>query len=95
MASKRISSPEGLEQLRKKILSKRDPHKLTVSVCTMSVCGQSRGTVELCQRFKEEIKRASLMGKVDIKETGCQGFCEKEPVVIIFPEGIYLSLIHI
>jgi NADP-reducing hydrogenase subunit HndC len=89
MVSQRITSPEGLEQLRKEILSKRAPNKLTVSICTMSVCGQSRGSVEVCARFKEEIKRAGFEDKVDIKETGCQGFCEREPVVIIFPQGIY------
>jgi NADP-reducing hydrogenase subunit HndC len=89
MTSKRISSPEGLEQLRRRILSKRDPNKLIVSICTMSVCGQSRGSVDVCERFKEEIRRAGFEDKVDIKETGCQGFCEREPVVIIFPQGIY------
>jgi NADH:ubiquinone oxidoreductase subunit F (NADH-binding)/(2Fe-2S) ferredoxin/Pyruvate/2-oxoacid:ferredoxin oxidoreductase delta subunit len=89
MASKRISSPKVLEQLRRGILSKRGPNKLTVSICTMSVCGQSRGSVDVYGRFKEEIRRAGLEDKVDIRETGCQGFCEREPVVIIFPEGIY------
>ena len=89
MTSKRISSPEGLEQLRGGILSKRDPHKLVVSICTMSVCGQSRGSVDVCERFEREMKRAGLQDKVDIRETGCQGFCEREPVIIIFPEGIY------
>ena len=89
MVSKKITSPEGLEQFRNEILSKRDPNKLTVSTCTMSVCGQSRGSVDVCGKFKEEIKRAGLEDKVDIKETGCQGFCEREPVVIIFPQGIY------
>src|SRR3972149_7233855 len=89
MASKRIPSPEGLEQLRRGILSKRDPDKLIVSICTMSVCGQSRGSVDVCERFKEELRRAGFEDKVDIRETGCQGFCERELVVIIFPEGIH------
>ena len=87
MTSKRITSPERLEQFRKGLLSKRDPNKLIVSICTMSACGQCRGSVDVCERFKEEIKRAGLKDKVDIKETGCQGFCEREPVVIIFPAG--------
>jgi NADH:ubiquinone oxidoreductase subunit F (NADH-binding)/(2Fe-2S) ferredoxin/Pyruvate/2-oxoacid:ferredoxin oxidoreductase delta subunit len=89
MTSNRISSPKELEKLRRGILSKRDPNKLIVSICTMSVCGQSRGSVDVCARFKKEIRRAGLEDKVDIRETGCQGFCEREPVVIIFPEGIY------
>jgi len=89
MAIKRISSPQELDKLRRGILSKRDPDKLIVSICTMSVCGQSRGSVDVYERFKKEIRHASLEDKVDIRETGCQGFCEREPVVIIFPEGIY------
>jgi NADH-quinone oxidoreductase subunit F len=89
VVSQKISSPQGLEQLRKRISAKRDPRKLTVSICTMSVCGQSRGSLDVCARFEKEIKRAGLEDRVDIKETGCQGFCEREPVVIVFPEGIY------
>ncbi len=89
MVNKRLSSPEEFEKLRKDILSKRDPNRSVVSICTMSACGQARGSLDIYQRFQEEIKHAGLEAKVEIKSTGCQGFCEREPVVIIFPEGIY------
>jgi len=89
MVNKKLSSPEEFEKLRKDILSKRDPNRSVVSICTMSACGQARGSLDIYQRFQEEIKDAGLEAKVEIKSTGCQGFCEREPVVIIFPEGIY------
>jgi len=89
MVNKKLCSPEEFEKLRKDILSKKDPNRSIVSICTMSACGQARGSLNIYQRFQEEIKHAGLEGKVEIKGTGCQGFCEREPVVIIFPEGIY------
>ena len=89
MASKRISSAKELEQLGRDIASKADPDKRIVSICTMSVCGQSRGSGAIAERFAEEIRRAGLEEKAEVRQTGCQGFCEREPVVIIFPEGFY------
>ncbi len=89
MASKRISSAKELEQLGRDIASKADPDKRIVSICTMSVCGQSRGSGAVAERFAEEIRRAGLEEKAEVRQTGCQGFCEREPVVIIFPEGFY------
>jgi len=89
MASKRISSPEGLEQLRKGILSKRDPNKLMLAYAQCQSVGKAVEVWMFVKDLKGEIKRAGLEDKVDIRETGCQGFCEREPVVIIFPEGIY------
>jgi NADH-quinone oxidoreductase subunit F len=43
--------------------------------------------------FVEEIKNSGLKDKVDIRRTGCHGFCERGPVVVIFPEEIcYLGV---
>jgi NADH-quinone oxidoreductase subunit F len=43
--------------------------------------------------FVEEIKSSGLKGKVDIRRTGCHGFCERGPIVVIFPEEIcYLGV---
>jgi NADH-quinone oxidoreductase subunit F len=84
---KKLSSPKELEELRQRILAK--PKRTLVSICTMSACGLAQGSLEVYQKFEEEIKRAGLEQKVEIKGTGCQGLCEREPVVIILPEEIY------
>ncbi|KAF5437908.1 NADH-quinone oxidoreductase subunit F, partial [Candidatus Methanophagaceae archaeon] len=43
--------------------------------------------------FVEEIKNNGLEGKVDVRRTGCHGFCERGPIVVIFPEEIcYLGV---
>jgi len=47
------------------------------------------GTAELHHAFETEIKRLKLTDKVKLKLTGCHGFCEKGPVVVILPEKFF------
>jgi len=83
----RINSSDELEKLRKGILSKRDPDKLCIAICAGTGClGLGNGRV--ISAFEEEIKKQSLEAKVDIRATGCHGFCEKGPIVVIYPEEI-------
>ena len=48
-----------------------------------------KGAVDLVQRFMEEIEERDLSGEVVISNTGCFGICEKGPVVVVYPEGIW------
>ncbi len=91
----RINSPAELEKFRKDILSKRDPNKPCVAVCTGTGC-LALGAAKVVTAFKEEIKKQGLGTKVDVvdlRETGCPGFCERGPLVVIYPEEIcYLQV---
>ncbi len=81
----RLRSPEDLEKLRQEILSKRDPQRPCVSVCSGTGCLAS-GAGEVIASFKEEIAKQGLDVDVDTKGTGCPGFCEQGPIVVIYPE---------
>ena len=83
----KINSPAELEKLRKGILSKRDPQKPGIAACTGTGC-LALGADKVVAALKEEIKKQGLEDKVDIKETGCPGFCERGTVVVIYPEEI-------
>ena len=88
----RIDSPETLEKFRKEILSKRDPNAPCISICAGAGCVAS-GADEVISSFKAEIEKQGLTAKVDTKGTGCPGFCERGPVVVIYPEEIcYLQV---
>ncbi len=87
-----LNSPEALESLRQEILSKRDPKKPCISICAGAGCIAS-GADEVIAAFKAEIEKQGLSAKVDTKGTGCPGFCERGPVVVIYPEEIcYLQV---
>ena len=88
----RINSPAELEELRKGILSKRDPDKPCITLCSGSAC-HATGSGEVAASLEEEIKKQGLSAEVDIRKTGCHGFCERGPIIVIHPEEIcYLQI---
>ena len=82
---KRISSPEYLEKLRQEIKAQREPKKPSVSVCVSTGC-IALGAQRVTKAFMDELEKQGLRDKVEIKETGCLGFCEQGPRVTIYPE---------
>jgi NADH:ubiquinone oxidoreductase subunit F (NADH-binding)/(2Fe-2S) ferredoxin/Pyruvate/2-oxoacid:ferredoxin oxidoreductase delta subunit len=83
----RLNSPAELEKLRKDILSKRDPKKPCITLCSGSACNAS-GSTDVASAIEEEIKKQGLTGSVDVRRTGCHGFCERGPIIVIHPEEI-------
>jgi NADH-quinone oxidoreductase subunit F len=83
----RINSPAELEDFRKGILSKSDPSKPCITLCSGSACHAS-GSGQVAASLEEEIKKQGLSDKVDIRRTGCHGFCERGPIIVIHPEEI-------
>ncbi|MFX0115476.1 MAG: NADH-ubiquinone oxidoreductase-F iron-sulfur binding region domain-containing protein, partial [Candidatus Hodarchaeota archaeon] len=87
--TKRISSPQELEKFQKSLLQKNSIPQLRV--CLGSGCRASGGE-RVVTAFREEIKNQGLSSKIEIKETGCHGFCEKGPLVIAPPDIFYQTV---
>ena len=58
-----------------------------ILVCAGTGCASS-GALPIIDILKEEIKRQGLEGTVSVVGTGCQGFCEKGPTLVIEPQHI-------
>ena len=88
----KIKSLAELESLRESIIKQRDPDKAGIAVCAGTGC-LALGGDSVIAAFKDELKKQGLEGKVDMRETGCPGFCEKGTVVVIYPDEIcYLQV---
>ncbi len=83
----RLTTPEELESFRQEILSKKDPNNPCVSICAGAGCVAS-GADEVIEAFAQQIEEQGLSATVDTKGTGCPGFCEQGPIVVIYPEEI-------
>ena len=83
-----IRSPADLENLRLSILHKRDPSRTCISVCAGTGCRAS-GAEAVVDALIDEIERRELQINVEVKETGCHGFCERGPLVVIRPKRIF------
>jgi NADH-quinone oxidoreductase subunit F len=88
LLEKKVESPEGLESLRQSIVAKRDPQRTCISVCGGTACRAS-GAEAVVDAFLDEIERRELQVQVSLKETGCHGFCERGPLVVIEPKKIF------
>jgi NADH-quinone oxidoreductase subunit F len=45
--------------------------------------------------FREEIALQGLVDEVDVLTTGCHGFCERGPVVVMRPENIFYQRVQV
>jgi NADH-quinone oxidoreductase subunit F len=84
----RLKSIKDLERLRSEIESKRDPMKPLVAICAGTGC-ISLGARLVVSSFQKEVNIRGLENEIEIKETGCPGFCEKGTLVVVYPKGIY------
>ncbi len=87
----KLESREDLNQFRNSLRSDASSHaKQIVSLCGGSGCG-AYGTETVHQSLRDELQRHNLQDDVTVKFSGCHGFCEKGPIMVIHPEGIFYS----
>lgn len=59
-----------------------------VLICTGTGCVSS-GSKKVEAALKEQLALKGLDKEIKIVETGCHGFCEMGPLVIVYPEGVF------
>jgi NADH-quinone oxidoreductase subunit F len=78
-----------LEQVRNSLKDRnRQGKRRVISLCAGSGCG-AYGTAKVHQALTEELAKQNMQDKVEVKLTGCHGFCEKGPIMVLHPEGIF------
>jgi NADH:ubiquinone oxidoreductase subunit F (NADH-binding)/(2Fe-2S) ferredoxin/Pyruvate/2-oxoacid:ferredoxin oxidoreductase delta subunit len=88
LLEKRLGSAAELESLRQSILGEKETGRTCISVCGGTGCLAS-GAEAVVDAFMDEIERRELEVTVELKQTGCHGFCEQGPVVVIRPKNIF------
>jgi len=87
-----LHTAEALEKLRSDVIAARDPDALGVSVCAGTGCVAS-GANDVVAAFEAELDKQGLRTKLEFRGTGCHGFCERGPLVVIEPaETCYLQV---
>jgi NADH-quinone oxidoreductase subunit F len=84
---RRFSSPQELEKYREEILSSRDPGQPLITVCGGTGCHAS-GCHAVVDAFKKVIQEKAKSNGVGLRVTGCHGFCERGPLVVIHPKKV-------
>jgi len=85
----KLENREALKNLRNSLQSKfQDSKKKLISLCAGSGCG-AYGTAQVHEKLMAELAEQGLENEVEVKLSGCHGFCEKGPIMVIHPEGIF------
>ena len=82
----KLKTPVDLENI---IKSRSEKDNKPCIVVATGTCGIARGADKVVIALRKELKRYDLELRVDIKITGCHGFCEIEPYLTILPEEIF------
>lgn len=88
-----LKNIQELEAYRKKIKEKRQTQQKSIIICGATGC-VALGSNKTITAFKETIKKKNLQDKVEIVVTGCHGFCERGPLVVLRPEGIFYQKVQ-
>ena len=83
-----------LEKTRAEILGSLKEQKTCITICGGTGC-HAYGCLKVAKAFEDEIKKQNLQELVDVRTTGCHGFCERGPIVVIQPDGIFYQRVQI
>jgi len=84
----RLKSIHEFERLRERLVIDRDPNVPTI-VIPAGTCGQASGANNLIRVTKRELLNRKWVDKIHLRITGCNGFCQMEPSVLIEPQRTF------
>ena len=64
----------------------------TIYLCAGTGC-RAAGAMEVAEALEKEIKARKLEKTVTLKTTGCHGFCEKGPLCVQTPSGVFYQML--
>ncbi len=80
----RLTTLDAFRALHEQLKAALDPDAKVITICGGTGCA-AFGALPLQAAFEAEIEKRGVADQVSVKMTGCHGFCEKGPVVVILP----------
>ncbi len=90
----RLNSISGFMAMQARLLVDRNPEIPTI-IISAGTCGQASGANDLIRITKREILAKKLTEKLQLRITGCHGFCQMEPSVLVEPGNLFYPKIGI
>ncbi len=86
----KIKNIDELGKIKTEIIKNLSPETPCI-IISCGTCGQARGALKIVEAFRDAIKKLETIQElpIQLRITGCHGFCEVEPNIIIEPEGIF------
>jgi NADH-quinone oxidoreductase subunit F len=84
----RLRSLSDFEGLRHRLRDGHDP-AIPVIVISAGTCGQASGANDLIRITKRELLARGLAERIGLRVTGCHGYCQTEPSVLVEPHRTF------
>ncbi|MGQ9777138.1 MAG: NADH-ubiquinone oxidoreductase-F iron-sulfur binding region domain-containing protein [Thermodesulfobacteriota bacterium] len=84
----RLNSPQELEKYRQEILSQQNPNQTIITVCGGTGC-HAAGCHAVIDAIKKVLQENPKGNGIGLRVTGCHGFCERGPLVVVHPKEIF------
>jgi NADH-quinone oxidoreductase subunit F len=91
---KKINAPSELNLLQEELRSRINPDQPVISLCSGTGC-LAYGTRKLEEALRTEIENRGLSDRVLVRPTGCHGFCERGPLMVIHPQKILYQRVQL
>ncbi len=82
-----LETARDLAALRHRLVAERKTKRIEISVCSGTGC-RAQGSLDLFEEFRRQLDDRGLTDVV-VRATGCHGFCERGPLVVIFPKSVF------
>lgn len=83
----RIRTLEELRCLRESIIDRESRSDKTITI-SGGTCGEASGSLMVAEAVRKVLESRKLSDKIRVRVTGCHGFCEEEPLVVVDPANI-------
>jgi NADH-quinone oxidoreductase subunit F len=87
----KIRSISDLERIKDSVLKDSNSGKIIIRACNTGC--RARRSRKVIERLENRISEDGLENKVKILKTGCHGFCEMGPILVIEPGNIFYKRI--
>ncbi len=88
-----LKTTADLQQFREKLQHNRNVNKTVITVCAGTGC-LACGCESVSKTFRELLASDHMENEVELKTTGCHGFCERGPLVVIQPQGVFYQRVR-
>jgi NADH:ubiquinone oxidoreductase subunit F (NADH-binding)/(2Fe-2S) ferredoxin len=84
----RLNSLEAFAELRADLFNGMEDAVRTL-VIPAGTCGRASGAEEVIQAARKALLQDGIADSVRVRVTGCHGFCEMEPSILVLPDGVF------
>jgi len=90
----RLTDPGALARHREALVAAGEPSRDAIAVCGGTGC-RAQGAMKVFEALQTEVEARGVDRRVNLRATGCHGFCERGPLLLLLPEGVLYQHVQV